>query len=1088
MKKSLISKIGCHSLILLASHTLTVCNAQTKKLNANADALESGFTIPPDSVKPSVYWYWINGNISKEGVVKDLEAMKKVGIGRAFIGNIGLEPSEMPNGPVKFFSDEWWDISKTAIKAASKNNIEIGMFNGPGWSQSGGPWIAPSQSMRFLSQKEIRVKGPQQFNQKLNVPENFQQVAVLAYPVPANEGDNISTYHPEISSNVVFDNIGLIADGNDSTKAFVTTKPDKKSSIEITFQTANDVTARSLTIHPADKPFKCMAELQVKEGGNFRTIKKFEVDRSNPANNVGFIPFAPVAVSFEAVKGSAFKLVLTEISGDVGFAEINLSGAAKVERYEEKQLAKMFQTPLPLWNEYQWPKQTEPDNKSLMVDPSKVINITDKLAADGTLNWSVPQGEWIIASFGMLPTGVTNAPAPPEGRGLEIDKLSSDYTKHHFDAFVGKVQNSLTKEEGKSLKWVVADSYETGSQNWTDKMTTLFKKQYGYDPLPWLPVLSGRVVASQDQSDRFLWDLRRLVADLVAYEYVGGLRKVSNANGMKIWLENYGHWGFPSEFLKYGGQADEIAGEFWNEGTLGNIECRAASSSAHIYGKTKVSAESFTAAGLSFQRYPAMLKRRGDWSFTEGINNALFHVFISQPYEDKNPGVATWFGTEFNRKNSWFLQGKAFIDYERRCSFLLQQGRPVNDIAYFIGEDAPKMTGTRDPELPAGYSYDYINAEVLMTRASVKDGKIVLPDGMSYRLLVLPQLKTMRPELLNKIKSLVADGATILGPAPEYSPSMQNYPLADAEVKKVAAELWGNASAGAQVKKAYGKGLVLNGFTAQQALDALNLIPDVAIDNTHALYAHRRTANADIYFITNQSDTVINLSPAFRVADKQPEWWDAVSGQTRDLPDFMQTQQSTTVPLRLEAYQSGFIVFRKPVTKVADDIENFPAPLRVSPVAGSWTVQFDTAAGGPLQPVVFSTLTDWSKSNDEKIKNYSGTAVYSTDVTIDKIAAGEHVYLDLGLVKAMAAVKVNGVSVGSAWTPPYKVDITSAIKKGNNKLEVEVVNTWVNRLIGDSKLPASERKTWTNITSYNADSKYESSGLLGPVKIEVIKY
>lgn len=1089
MKKRMIGKTSCYGFALLVSlQAITVGNAQVKKTARATNALQTGFKVPPDSVKPSVYWYWLSGNISESGVVKDIEAMKKVGIGRAFIGNIGLDPQEVPQGPVTLFSDEWWNVSKAAIKAASKNNIDIGLFNSPGWSQSGGPWIKPSQSMRYLSQNEFSVKGPQQLHQKMQVQENFQSVAVLAFPVSLNEGESLAGYHPKISSNATFDNVANIADDNVSTQGFVTSNVSNGTSIDITLETVNDFTARSITIYPANKPFRAMVELQTQAGGQFKTIKKFEIDRSNPANNVGFVPYAPVAISFEAVKSRLFKLILTDVAGVVGFAEINVSGAAKVERYEEKQLAKMFQTPLPLWNEYQWPKQTEIDDKRLAVDPSKVIDITDKLSADGTLNWSVPAGEWIVAQFGMLPTGVTNAPASPEGRGLEIDKLSREYMQHHFDSFVGKIQKSLTKEDGKSLKWVVADSYETGSQNWTDKMTSTFKKQYGYDPLPWLPVLSGRIVGSQDQSDRFLWDLRRMVADLVAYEYVGGLRDVSHAHGLKIWLENYGHWGFPSEFLKYGGQSDEIGGEFWNEGTLGNIECRAASSAAHIYGKTKVSAESFTAGGLGFQRYPALLKKRGDWSFTEGINNTLFHVFIEQPYEDKKPGVDAGFGTEFNRKNSWFFQGKAFVDYERRCNFLLQQGKAVNDIAYFIGEDAPKMTGVRDPELPAGYSYDYINAEVLLTRASVKNNKIVLPDGMSYRLLVLPQLKTMRPELLRTIKMLVANGATILGPAPEYSPSLQNFPTADKEVKALAAELWGEAKGNLKTNNKYGKGCVLNGFTMQQVLDMLQLIPDAATNNEHVLFTHRRDGNEDVYFITNQSGEAIDLSPAFRVAGMQPEWWDAVTGETRDLPSFTQTAESTTVPLHLEAYQSGFVVFRKKATVASSTKVNFPSPINMTPVKGPWMVRFDTAARGPLQPVVFNELIDWSLSDNEQIRNYSGTAVYSNDFTIDKIPAGERIYINLGMVKVMANVKVNNVLVGNAWTAPYKLDITSAIKQGKNKLEIEVVNTWVNRLIGDSKLPANERKTWTNVNIYTPESKYEQSGLIGPVNIEQIKF
>lgn len=1079
------------ALIVTMTLPASLAIAQKTSLKTTASSvLKQEFKTVPDSIKPSIYWYWMSDNISQEGVKKDIEAMAKIGIGRAFIGNIGYPKEEVPYGDVKLFSDEWWKITRTAISTATKKGIDIGLFNSPGWSQSGGPWIKPSQSMRYLAGDEVFIKGPQQFSQKLVASKaDFQDVAVLAFPAPAGEGDNLSKHDPTVSSDMPFNDVKKLVDGNLSTES-VASSPVKNGQVAtINIEVADAFTARSIVLYPAAKPFKADCELQVKDGANYQTIKKFEYDRSNPASNVGFIPYAPVALSFTVTQGKEFRLILRNMRGTVGFAELILSAAPHIERFEEKQLAKMFQTPLPLWNEYQWPQQPEPDNKSLMIDPAKVINITKNLSADGTLNWNVPEGDWIIIRYGMLPTGVTNGPASPEGKGLEIDKINKAAIQLHFDSFVGRIQNSIPMAERKSLKWVVADSYETGSQNWTDGMADDFKIQYGYDPLPWLPVLSGRVVGTADQSDRFLWDLRRLIADRVAYQYVAGLRDVSHQHGLKIWLENYGHWGFPSEFLKYGGQSDEVAGEFWNEGTLGNIECRAASSAAHIYGKTKVTAESFTAGGLAYARYPALLKRRGDWAFTEGINNTLLHVFITQPYENRNPGVNAGFGTEFNRKNTWFYQGKAFVDYIRRCNYMLQQGKPVNDVAYFIGEDAPKMTGVRDPEMPTGLSYDYINAEVLLERISVTDGRLVLPDGMSYRLLVLPQLETMRPQLLRKIGDLVKQGATILGPSPKRSPSLQDYPSADAEVQKIVHEIWGNADGKNLTIGRYGKGNLLTGASMNDALNLLHIIPDVGLPDKNVLYAHRTTKDEEIYFLTNQTDQTVSITPAFRVTGKQPEWWDAVNGATRNLPDFTQQEETTIVPIKLEPYQSGFVLFKNRVTSVHyKKNENFPDPKIIKIINSPWKVKFDTAMRGPLKPVIFKELTDWTTNNDVQIKNYSGTAVYKTSFTANSVPAENNIYLNLGVVKVMAKVKVNGKDVGTVWTAPWKVDVTNAIKKGENKIEIEVVNTWVNRLIGDSKLPETERKTWSNVNIYTPDSKYEPSGLIGPVKLEAIKY
>ena len=397
--------------------------------------------------------------------------------------------------------------------------------------------------------------------------------------------------------------------------------------------------------------------------------------------------------------------------------------------------------------------------------------------------------------------------------------------------------------------------------------TDLFRKRYGYDPRPWLPVLTGRLVGSADQSDRFLWDLRRLVADHIALDYVGGLRDACHRHGLRLWLENYGHWGYPAEFLQYGGQSDELSGEFWATGDLGSIELRCASSAAHIYGKPVVHAEAFT-SGVLFQSTPWSLKRRGDWALTEGINHWVLHVYVHQPWDDRRPGVNAWFSTEFNRHNTWFEQSRAWIDYYRRCDFLLQQGRHVADIAYFIGEDTPKMTGIRKPSLPPGYNFDYINAEVIEQRLRVKAGRFVLPDGMSYRLLVLPELDTMRPELLAKILDLVKAGGTILGPPPSRSPSLQDYPTCDAHVKELAVELWGQeepsapSSGSRNTQHATGKGRVFRSNELQPVLDQLGITPDfIGADPKQILWTHRSSKEAEIYFLSNQGEQAAAIAP-----------------------------------------------------------------------------------------------------------------------------------------------------------------------------------------------------------------------------------
>lgn len=1091
----IVYKLFFGSLILCLTF-LTAC--LTKKIvqkekdypDVELSALERGFKVTPDTIQTSTYWYWMSDNVSKEGVVKDLEAMKRVGINRAFIGNIGYGSTAYGN--VKMFSDEWWEILHTALKTAGELDIEIGIFNSPGWSQSGGPWIKPEQSMRYLTSSETLVNGGNYIDVLLPKPHpQFQDVRVVAFKKPKDYGKTLVDLRPTITSIPKFANLQNIIDQDISTGIEIT----DTSKLAIDFTTESDFIARSLTIHPAHYPMTASAEFQVKETGGYRTVKAFEIDRRRSALYVGFDPYAPVVISLPAVTSKQFRLVLQKSILDkqsfpkYGIREFILSPMPKVERYSEKTFAKMHQTPLPYWNEYQWSQQPIVNDENLLIKPQEVLDVSKLMSPEGNLKWNAPPGNWIIMRMGMVPTGVTNSPASKEATGLEVDKMSKEHVKSHFDSFLGEIIRRIPTSDRRTWKVAVQDSYETGGQNWTDGLIEKFKERYGYDPLPYMPVLHGKVIGSPEISDRFLWDLRRFIADRIAYDYVGGLREISNQNGLKTWLENYGHWGFPGEFLQYGGQSDEVAGEFWAKGELGNIENRAASSAAHIYGKNKVSAESFTSGGKAYMKYPADIKQRGDRFFTEGINNTLLHVFIHQP-DERVPGVNATFGTEFNRHNTWFNYLDLFTAYLKRCNFMLQQGKYVADVAYFIGEDAPKMTGVTDPELPKGYSFDYINGEVIRDRLSVKNGRLFLPDGMNYGLLVLPKLETMRPQLLEKIRDLVSQGATILGPAPKRSPSLEDYPLADQRVGTIAKELWGNID-GVNIKShRYGKGQVLYGMDLTAALNMLNIVPDyIAKDADSTLFIHRTTPEAEIYYVSNQKNKIIDMVAEFRVDNRQPEIWDPIDGTTRELPQYELNNGITSIPLKLDKLQSTFIVFRKTIEKRQGVLSlNNPTEIKLAKIETPWKVTFDSKLRGPVEPIIFNKLIDWTLHNNDQIKYYSGTAIYSNSVNLKKPTIGQRIYLNLGEVSVIAKVKVNGIDVGGVWTAPWRVDITKALKSGANDIEISVPNTWVNRLIGDSMLPLQERKTWTNDNPYHPKSILEPSGMKGPIFISKVEY
>jgi hypothetical protein len=1047
------------------------------------DRIVSGFKVPTENNHLWCYWYWINDDISKEGITSDLMAMKAAGIGTALIGNIN-PPEE--DGKVPLFSELWWDCMVHAVNEGKRLGVDIGVFNCPGWSQSGGPWVKPEMAMRYLTYSEITVQGPDQISQKLIQPnDEFQDLYVLAFPVVdrlttlTNENATIHVM-PEVK------NPEQWIDGDLTSTALL--DPTKATTYDIILKSKSPITARSLVIYPTAQNLKMQCRLFARVDDADKLIKSFNFDRSNHSVNVGPIPTGPVAISLPETRAGEFKLVCTRIEGNnAGFSEIQVTEKAVLEKYIEKQLGKMHPSPLPMWGSYLWdPQLAVSDNLILPIE--NVIDISDKVDGDGNFNWQAPGGKWTVMRIGMTPTGTKNSPAAPQGKGYEIDKANEQLIRFHFKQYVGKLQEKISAENRDALKYVIMDSYEMGSQNWTDGFEERFEIRYGYNPKKWLPVLSGVIVGSVAESERFLWDLRRAVADDVAYEYVGGLRKISNEHGLKTWLENYGHWGFPGEFLMYGGQSDLVGGEFWNEGTLGNIECKAASSCVHTYGKQRCFAEAFTCAGQAYGRHPALLKKRGDWSLTEGVNQYVLHLYIQQPDDGRVPGMNAWFGTEFNRHNTWFKQSKHWMDYARRCQHLLQQGTYVADVCYFTSENAPKMTGVRQPELPNGYSYDYINAEVIVRDMQVKDGKLVLPGGAAYRLMVLPPLDTMRPAVAAKIETLVKQGGVICGPKPLQSPSLQDYPQCDLQVRLAADRVWGADYVGGTLSREYGQGRVFNEIELDKVLRTLRVPKDVDFTNPAVLWTHRTLPGMEIYFLSNQSDTKIDIQPTFRVSGGKPQLWDAMTGDIRFLHDYRSSLQGTTVPLALEPAQSQFVVFTGDSNgDVHPGYEtNFPSRKPLAEISGPWAVKFDNPVIDVRRTETFDTLMDWSASEKDAIRYYSGTADYTAEFTLEHVPANKDIVLNLGKVGVMAEVTVNGRFAGGVWMAPYVLDVTDLIRSGKNSLDIKVVNLWRNYLVKDATLPANQRKTWLVVNDVKPDETLQPSGLLGPVTLETM--
>ncbi len=1076
-------KFSFHYLLFTVIASVFIqCMAQNK--------METEFKNPPSSVQTGTYWYWIEGNISREGVIKDLEAMKAAGINRAFIANIGGAGTGDPNASrkVEFMSEEWWDITHAALKKATELDIEIGIFNSPGWSQSGGPWIKPEETMRYLASSQKILKGPGKVSVQLPQPtEHFEDVKVLAFPNPTPEGTVLDMANADITITPHTENVANLVDGDNHTG--MSFHGEGGASIDI--KAKQPFTARSIVIRPTSVPICTDVELQAKSNdGTYKTVSHFQINRLRDWKKVGFDPYADVAITFEPTTSNEFRVIFSSTGKGTGLSELTISSVPRVERFKEKSLAKLFQTEVPAWSEYLWREQPEKDERKYTLNPGQVIDISDKLSADGLLNWEVPEGEWMVIRTGMAPTGVVNEPACPDATGYEVDKMSKKHAETHFNAYVGEMLRRIPEKDRKTFKVLVQDSYEVGGQNFTDNLIPDFKKRYGYDPTPYLPVLNGIVVGSQHDSDAFLWDLRRFIADRISYEYVGGTREVAHKHGLTTWLENYGHWGFPGEFLQYGGQADEVGGEFWADPPYGEIENRLATSCSHIYGKKLTSSESSTSAGPAYLRTPNDLKQRMDRYFTYGINNTVLHLYIHQPGEERLPGSNAWFGTEFDRNNIWFKHMDLYTTYIKRCNYMMRQGWYQADVAYFIGEDAPRMVGIMEPWIPAGYQFEHINAEVIIRDLSVKDGRLVLPHGVSFKVLVLPpELKTMRPELLEKIEKLVADGAIVLGPAPERSPSLENQPEADQKVKALAKKLWGDVDGVNMKQRQYGKGSICHGMSFEELFAQLDYVPDCKVPAGTLIYqGHQKDGNTDIYILSNQENHAVTMDVEFRVTGKQPELWIPLTGEIRKLPAFTYKQKTAVVPMKLEKGECVFVVFRETGKPMLHSVEaNYPSPVLIQNVQNIWDVTFESAFKNP-SPIKMDILQDLATMANDSVKYFSGTATYKTNVDLKKASKGERMFINFDKVGAMGKVYINGKYAGGVWTIPYQLDVTDFVKNGMNEIKVEVVNTWVNRIVGDLNAPEGERQVYCFINPHRPDSPLPASGLIGKVTFETIKY
>lgn len=742
-------------------------------------------------------------------------------------------------------------------------------------------------------------------------------------------------------------------------------------------------------------------------------------------------------------------------------------------------------------------------------DAGEAVDVTDQLR-DNRLHWKAPAGHWTVLRFGYTLRGDRIKNASASQTGWEIDPLSAGAMDRQFAATAAKLIDDAGPLTGKTLTYMHIDSWELQQPQWSEHFVAAFRARRGYDPLPYLAVLAKKTIGSAELSDRFQWDYRRTLADLVRDNYYGRLNALCKPFGLGTDSEAGGpFYAHSINALECQSVNTVPMAEFWanlwegyrlpiglpgasvpaplfaaSEGDAFPISnfgsLRQAASAAHIYGKSLVQAESFTNFNDDWTEDPFALKTYGDRAFCLGVNRLCIHGYVLQA-ADVGPGYQ-WphVGVHLNRHVTWWHLSHAWLTYLARCSHMLQQGRLVADILYYSGEAIPNFVLT-DKKLIAGHDFDEISVDALLNRAQANDGNVVLPGGLKYRYLAIPDPagEAMSPMVLTKLKELVEGGVTLVASRPQKAPGLADHEQADRQVKELANALWGSDGA-ATGMRSVGRGRVAWGVPLEQLIVTDGMVPDVELRGLPQGRAfdwiHRQAGDAEIYFLANGSDAVLTLEAVFRVSGKTPELWDAVNGVTRDLSEFRQEGGRTLVPMRFEARQSFFVVFQKTASATTVHGKNFPVLRSASSLEGPWEVSFDPASDGPPK-VIFAELKDWIERPEEAIRYYSGTATYRK--TFDLARGTQHpTHIDLGVVKNLAQVRLNGQDLGVVWTAPWRVEVKDLIKAKDNVLEIEIVNLWPNRLIAEGKLPREQRKTVTNVLTYEPTlpANYDDSG------------
>lgn len=1068
--------------------TIICCN----KIQKNELDL-SQFESPSEKYQLHTWWHWMQGNITKEGITKDLEAMKKNGIIQATILNIGLLKSVDYSIPrAKFNTPEWYEMFGWAIEEANRLGIKIGAHNSDGWSSSGGPWITPENSMKLLTWSSKIIEGGKPISIIIPKPSHkknyFEDISVFAV-ADSKKTSVFSKFNPEFLINNTL-TTKVLCDGSLSGGQVLKYEDVVCIRLDEPIET-NKIAIAQMKPFTWEDPNTAKASFKIytsKDGIKYDFHDEISVLGYNKLN----------IISIKPTKSQYFKIKFSDFPWSDSYIAYYISEIEFLNNNESSAYNPTIEN-ITCKTSYTKANSNE-DFFNMNSETNEIhtnyVDLSSKMDANGQLNWDSPVGNWKIIRLGYTTSEAVNAPATAEGEGLECDKMDTAALNFHFSKFSQKMIDKAGKYKGNTFKFLLIDSWECGFQNWTKNFPQEFEKRRGYTMQKFYPVLCGLTVESTEISEAFLFDYRKTIAELIEYNYYGHFNKLCHKNNLEMHAEIiYGSGMYPPiDVLKTNRFADLPMFEFWaghNGNTIvpeytprksTNLDFPV--SAALFYEKQSVAAEAFTAMA-HYSETPFDLKPFGDAAYSSGINQFILHSYAHQP-TDSAPGFTLgMFGSHFNRNNPWFKFGKSWSDYHARIQFMLQQGEMQADVLYYVGDQLPQsLEPSSNNIVPNGFHSLVINSDILINKLKLENGKLIFKN-CTFSIVYLPQNIALNLESLLKIEELLEAGMIFYGYKPAPVLSVKNFKEEKAKFDNIISKIW---SENKFLKLEKGK--ICNTNDINLVLSLCDLKPEVSTidsDSSAFLYNHRVTKTNDIYFVCNQTNQKLDRDFKFRTKFKHAKLYNPATGEK-----FLLSSKAITNRLEisqtLSPFESMIIVF--------DDIksENLPVyksqqnsfPISIIGIKMSFTGK---SAPKPLSSYEFINII---ASDDLNTKYFSGFINYEINFKVNEIDVSKNYVLNLGDFSSAASLTLNGVYLGTAWIPNFAINTKKALKQSNT-LNITVGTTYRNRAIGDYAAYGLLKNVWTtrkeDLSEYlNKDRALRTSGVVGPLTISIKNY